>query len=102
MMLHFFKRYEPPSTKVIFVYFRFVSSLNELFVSLLFNKIISIISTEKVIYERLIEFESYINLKNMIKGFTKIQLIQLRAMITKFHVVSDLSKSFNSSKKPEA
>ena len=101
-MLHFFKRYEPPSTKVIFVYFRFVSSLNELFVSLLFNKIISIISTEKVIYERLIEFESYINLKNMIKGFTKIQLIQLRAMITKFHVVSDLSKSFNSSKKPEA
>ena len=101
-MLHFFKRYEPLSIKVTFIYSRFVFSLNKSFVSLLFNKTISIISTEKVVYKRLIEFESYINLKNMIENFTKTQLIQLRTMITEFHVVSDLSKLFNSSKEFEA
>ena len=38
----------------------------------------------------------------MIKGFTKAQLIQLRAIITEFHVVFDLSKLFNPSKEFEA
>ena len=71
-MLHFFKRYEPFSIKTTFIYFRFVFSLNELFVSLLFNKVISIILIKEVIYKRSIEFESHINLKDMIKDFMKV------------------------------
>ena len=38
----------------------------------------------------------------MIKGFTKAQLVQLRAMIIEFHVVSDSSKLFDSPEKPGA
>ena len=101
-MLHFFKRYESLSTKITFIYSRFVSSLNKSFALLLFNKVTSIISIKKIIYKRSIEFEFYINLKNIIEGFTKIQLIQLRAMMTEFHVVFDLLKSFDSLEEPEA
>ena len=38
----------------------------------------------------------------MIEDFTKAQLIQLRAIITEFHIVFDLSKLFDSLEKLEA
>ena len=38
----------------------------------------------------------------MIKDFTEIQFIQLRAIMTEFHVVFDSSRSFDSLKKFEA
>ena len=38
----------------------------------------------------------------MIKGFTKAQLIQLRAIMIEFYIAFNLSKSSDSSKEPEA